>query len=174
MAKRMKLITEADFNHLTKEKNKFYASNLEKKDLEAKTLLETHSIPDDIKLSMYSKLMNSISQQVKEILDKPIIVKSLDHAEHSFKINEDARLSSSVSTDPCETSFAESTDSSSGNSTTTDFVEIQLSASDRALLGKLPERCRRKAGEIMMTLKQHSDLIRWNNNGEVSFLRTIL
>lgn len=46
---------------------------------------------------------------------------------------------------------------------------VQLSSIDNLLLAKLPEKCRRKAGDIMLTLKENSELIRWNKNGEVAF-----
>lgn len=91
MAKRMKLISEADFNRLSRNSSSHLAyceeSAFEKNNKKANALLQTHAIPDDIKLMMYTGLMNSISENLRKILETPILVKSVDQTNLSSHEN---------------------------------------------------------------------------------------
>ena len=164
MAKRMKLISEADFNRLSQLKNSI-TPNVEKSALEKKShdvhlLLKAHSIPDDIKLAMYTGLMSSIGDHIKSILETPVLVKTVDGNQFPRETHKDESVESS---DPDYS--AETTNSSTSSSSSS----LHLTGSDNLLLHKLPLKCRKKAGDVMLCLKQHPELIDWNKSGDVSF-----
>lgn len=163
MAKRMKLISEADFNRLNENLNSILPncneSSFVKNNHNAHELLQSHTIPDDIKVAMYSGLMNSISENLKKILETPILVKSVDDKKC---FSHDQSLNISSLEDDTTTDISDTTGNSAASA-------VQLNNLDNQFLAKLPEKCRRKAGDIMLTLKQNAELIRWNKNGEVAF-----
>lgn len=162
MAKRMKLISEVDFNRLNKNLNSsipnINESVFEKNNQEANILLQTKAIPDDIKLVMYTGLMNSISDHLRKILETPILVKNVDEPNLNSQEN---TLSDTTSTND---DYGAEASSSSAEST-----KCLLDTIDNQLLSKLPEKCKKKASDIMLSLKEHPELIRWNKNGEVAF-----
>lgn len=161
----MKLISEADFNRLSQhsnsdtssEKESGFDQNFKKSNI----LLNTQTIPDDIKLAMYSSLMNSISDHLRKILETPILVKNVGEDQGELK-----NISADTSATEIDDEFSRELASSSSN---TSSSNIHLNQLDNHLLLKLPEKCRRKAGDIMLSLKEHPELIRWNKIGEVAF-----
>lgn len=169
MAKRMKLITEADFKRLNTSRSldlNTAESVLEKKNTQANSLLEAQHIPDDIKLSMYSNLMNSISQQVRKVLETPILVKNVGSSRDSNIGDQTTGSSEDFSTTTSESRTSE------GSEESTQSNPIELSTSDRLLLAKLPAKCRKKAGDVMLSFKEHPDLVKWDRNGDVAFFNS--
>lgn len=162
MAKRMKLISEVDFNRLSQYRNlpkNNAESSLGKKSQDASCLLQAHNIPDDIKLAMYSGLMNSIGDHLKKILETPVLVKNVNDAEK-------VQIDKTSLNETAETENHSSSAASTGESTES---AVQLTSIDHHFLNILPEKCRRKAGDIMLCLKEHPELIQWNKTGEVSY-----
>lgn len=166
MAKQMKLISEADFNRLSQNANPSIPSNSNEASFirnsnKANILLQTQESPDDIKLAMYTGLMNSISEHLRNFLETPILVKNVDEPKSSSHAN-----SSCSTTSTSEEISAEASTSSANTSTSS---SLELNSIDHQLISKLPEKCKKKASDIMLSLKEHPELIRWNNNGEVAF-----
>lgn len=163
MAKRMKLISEADFNRLSQNSSStipnLNESTFDKNNQRANLLLQTQTIPDDIKLAMYTGLMNSISENLRKILETPILVKSVD----------EVKCGSHDASDTTASTDKEYTTEASTSSAETAECFLELNATDNQLLSKLPEKCKKKATDIMLSLKEHPELIRWNKNGEVAF-----
>lgn len=167
MAKRMKLISESEFKQLTALRGTPIINSHQKLDSkvqQANLLLSNTSIPDDIKVRLYSSLMQSIGLQLQNILNTPILVKEVGGCNHIPEVKNASEEPQNVN--PTQ-NINEETPIDEENAEASN--DISLNIVDQQFLRKLPDKCLRKASEIMHTLKQSPDLISWNKNGEVSF-----
>ncbi|CAL8133559.1 unnamed protein product [Orchesella dallaii] len=167
MSKRMRLIKESDFNELSKlgSVNPLTETSFIRDNYTANEILDSKTIPDDIKVQLYSSVMSGIGEQLQQILNKPILVKDVTSLNDEDRPEIETDNISSENID--ETSTEEGDTNTSFTSTTS---AIQLNSIDEDLLQKLPEKCRKKASNIMITLKTNPKIIQWNKYGEVSFL----
>jgi len=81
MSKRMKLISEDEYNTLTKFRDRdILLSNEENftldKNKSMENILDSNEIPDDIKVNLYSKLLRNVHEDLKKISEKPILVEN--------------------------------------------------------------------------------------------------
>lgn len=160
MAKRMKLVTEAEYESLSKRANlpENTLVNLEKS--ATQTLNDKH-IPEDVKIRIYSSVMSSVGNQLKQILNKPlpVAVVNLPRSDHDSTWLPEA---SNLNTDT----------SAISSNALLEETDLELNDEDLQLLQKLPEKWQKKARNIMLILKEHSGLITWNKKGEINFLNS--
>lgn len=153
MAKRMKLISESEFEILKKRKEEPFESEklkLENKDEIAREFLFSKSIPDDIKIQIYGSMLRHLTSNYETIINKPIKVENVEKQEHKCVIP--------TSASDIEKSAAETIES-----------EVPLSEHDKYLINFIPSIYKENAEILMQRLKQHSADILWDNVGQVSF-----
>ncbi|CAL8077274.1 unnamed protein product [Orchesella dallaii] len=162
MAKRMKLISEKEYEDIMKNTPEITAPvsltvNVFSRDKNLATdILNWKDLPDDIKLRVYSNLMQTVSAHLQSILSTPLLVKQVD----SDISNESSLPNNSLS------SYEESTEL---NSNPTVMI-YDLNSDDVQLASKLPVKCQKRGKDILRTLKEYPELVKWNRAGEISFL----
>ena len=147
MAKRMKLVTEAEYQRLLNLRSHPVPRQLEEssfieKELEASNLLHLNSLPDDIKLALYGSVLKNVNDKLSELQNKPTTVILSGHNQSS-KSDEISRF--------LETNTATSN---------------ELSPDDEFLLGNLPDTFQPSARKIIEYLKPNPDLISWLPTGQ--------
>jgi len=149
MAKRMKLISEVEYDNL---KSSNLPKNISQTSFEEKLkigndLLRLNSIPDDIKLALYSSIVKNMHDKLNSLVEDSksirILNKKPDTTEQSTMIED--------SHNPMEEK----------NELTT--------ALDEDFTSLLPVSVQKPALVILHLLKRVPGLISWNTNGECSF-----
>jgi len=144
MAKKMKLITEGEYLAL---QNNDIPANIAHSSFQEKTklggdLLHLDSVPDDIKLALYSSIVRNMHEKL-------------------VSLTADAKTVhvSTPMTNPV----------TSTNDEVTTQNDDSESAMDELITGSLPSYVQRPASIILKYLKRVPGLISWNSNGECSF-----
>jgi len=146
MAKKMKLISEDEYKTLVSHSlpKDVLENSFTTKEHQKGILLNTNSIPDDIKLAMYMNIVRECQSQIEHIQKKPIAV--------SVSV-------SKKETDGEQMPKVEIKDKTQGSE-----VESPLN-----FLETIPEKYRESASFILSMCRDKSDLISWDNFGIVSF-----
>lgn len=164
MARRMKLVTEAEYERLLTLRAKPVPRERDEvsfveKELEATNLLQLTTLPDDMKLALYSSALKNINNKLTELQGKPTrVVLAPDEIKGSS--SESQRVETSVvardSPQRVETSAVakDSTEKLFG-----------LSRDDEFLVDALPEAVQPSARKIIQYLKSAPGLISWKSTG---------
>jgi hypothetical protein len=155
MSKRMRVVSEEEFGRLNKLRKPVEHANthfLTDKADEVSEVLHSN-IPEDIKLQLYSSLMKHVTHKLREIIDKPINV--------NMSINHKANPKD-------KTKPVLRRDSSSESIKTT---ESEAQVNDAQFLIGLPRTKRRMGEQLLKLLRRRRDLIKWDNEGRVTFFK---
>jgi hypothetical protein len=128
------------------------------KDEEASHILQNSGIPEDIRLQLYSSLMNHVSKKLKQIINKPVSVKfSLDDVSELADANENSGETNLNSSNLSDETLG------SGAS------DVNFNKKDTLFIDSLPKTKKPLAKMLMTKLKKHKDLIKWDETGRVTF-----
>lgn len=164
----MKLISVEDYDRLNKHQKTIptdtYNNIFLSKDNIASDVLNTAAIPDEIRLQLYSSLMHTVKKTLAEILNKPLNVK----IENSSPKKDS--LSATKTSELPSNNFSASTSEDVINHDTNQSPDHSvLTQNDFLLISSLPSRYMLPASKIMTMLKDHEDLIQWDEEGHVTF-----
>ena len=143
MSKRMKLISDVDYDRLMKSTlpTDSKEASFHDKNITASKLLDVSSIADDIKLALYNTLIKGINDKLSQLVSEPIPV----------------RIENTEIPQP----------TSAENNNTEPATSNELV--DSHLLSILPQSFRKPALYIMQILRQYEYIISWDATGEVKF-----
>jgi len=147
-SKKMRLISEDEYNRLkSNEKQPVFLDDSTYKNeqipSEMTSFLDNPTIPDDIKIRMYSHIMKQATNKIDKYLDVPLNVKIKKNESEITSEKEPMKLAP---------------------------VSSVLNEHDIALADTFPgETNKEKAKTVMELLKRHNDKISWNSTGGVRF-----
>ena len=96
-------------------------------------------MPEDTKATMYAQQLQRVNQQKNQVFrPEPSPVQMITHTEQTM-------TSESGSVTPSQ----------------------QLSATDKQIINSVPKTMQNRAKLLIQKLKDHSDVISWNNNGQL-------
>lgn len=162
----MKLISEHEFDRLKTQTTKISDAKehfFHEKAQDAESLLDSSTIPDDIKIQLYGSVMSAVQHQLHEILNKPVNVK-LSGVNFPKKTTKTSSSSEVFRTPTGSAVFDE--DDEQDESVTT---HGSLSANDLKLIETQPTNVRVKLYHVMKSLKGNEKLVHWDEKGRVTF-----
>lgn len=153
MSKRMKLVSEIEYEKLLS-KSQYLPKSLDEKnffdkDSLASSILNLHTLPDDIKLHIYSSVLKNVNEKLIEIKNTPSKVLVMNPDKNINIINKPSVVNNkkiSVTTS-----------------------EENLTLRDLALLNHITIKLRNSAKKLMALLRNSPDLIEWDYDGECTF-----
>ena len=186
MAKKLRLITEDEYRQLSKTPTvrhirEHYFQDAAK---EASSILEKDKIPEDFKIQLYSSVMNSVKNQLTEILNRPIKLDISIDGENVRKLKPTSRednaksskLTVSSAVDEDESEFEDFyTTPPSGPSLVATPKTFSKSMHDPTMRDELfskefPNKIKySKAIPLLEQLKKRPDLITWDSEGRVTY-----
>jgi hypothetical protein len=163
MSKKMKLIPLEKYLQLSKSKD--IPTGVEKgtlisKNSDATDILNNQSIPDDIKLDIYSVVMNTVREKLNEVLTKPVNVQ--------FKVPVNISHSNTdKSHGLVDRSYFNGISSSNQNES-----PVVLNKNDNIVISSIPPKFRQPASIILSVLKQNRNVVSWDKEGRVTFFKS--
>jgi len=148
MSRQMKLIPIEEFEKLKYPKN--IPKNIEKDSFlnteeKASSVLEQTSLPNDVKLELYSSLLRIVRHKLEDILDKPIPVRVIENQKEKIHDTKEGIISSAELTDD-----------------------------DNFLLSTISPKFLPAATNVMKILKRYNGAISWDKSGHVTFFNNEL
>ncbi len=176
MAKRMKLVADDEYERYIKKSSPIKDAKehfFRDVHTNSENVLSNDSIPDDIKIQLYSSVMRHVKEKLHQALSEPINVKISGFPEKSV-VDTSVDKNMTFSTGTATSSPIGSFSSAKLNDSYTEppFTPTSVSR-DHVLLQNIPIKIRfDKIIPLMELLKARPDLIQWDKNGRVTFFGT--